>query len=73
MVTRPLLKQSAATVVQAMAGFGGDTADDPNSVFLGDDTAQQTFLTTPQPACNYQKVSPWRLPSSPYSSQCFCH
>src|SRR5262249_58987863 len=25
-------------LVQAMAGFGGDTADDSNSVFLGDDT-----------------------------------
>src|SRR5262249_41228241 len=37
-------------LVQAMAGFGGDAADDSNSVFLGDDTAQQTFLTTPQAA-----------------------
>ena len=35
-------------LVQAMAGFGGDAADDSNSVFLGDDTSQQTFLTTPQ-------------------------
>jgi hypothetical protein len=31
-----------------MAGFGGDAADDSNSVFLGDDTSQQTLLTTPQ-------------------------
>jgi hypothetical protein len=35
-------------LVQAMAGFGGDIADDSDSVFLGDDTSQQTFLTTPQ-------------------------
>src|SRR5207245_1418401 len=27
-------------LVQAMAGFGGDAADDSNSVFLGDDTSQ---------------------------------
>jgi hypothetical protein len=37
-------------LVQAMAGFGGGAADDSNSAFLGDDTSQQTFLTTPQPA-----------------------
>jgi len=36
--------------VQAMAGFGGDAADDSNSVFLGDDTSQQPLLTTPQQA-----------------------
>jgi len=41
---------STSQLVQAMAGFDGDAADDSNSVFLGDDTAQQTFLTTPQPA-----------------------
>ena len=35
-------------LVQAMAGFGGDTADDSDGVFLGDDASQQTFLTTPQ-------------------------
>src|SRR5262249_30334447 len=35
-------------LVQAMAGFGGDAADDSDSVFLGDDTSQ-SFLTTPQP------------------------
>jgi hypothetical protein len=35
-------------LVQAMAGFGGDAADDSNSVFLGDDTSQQPLLTTPQ-------------------------
>jgi len=34
-------------LAQAMAAFGGDAADDSNSVFLGDDTSQQTFLTTP--------------------------
>jgi phage FluMu protein gp41 len=37
-------------LVQAMAGLGGDAADDSNSVFLGDDTSQQTFLTPPQAA-----------------------
>ena len=35
-------------LVQAMAGFGGDAADDSNSVFPGDDTSQQPLLTTPQ-------------------------
>jgi hypothetical protein len=35
-------------LVQAMAGFGGDAADDSNTVFLGDDTSQQTSLTPPQ-------------------------
>ena len=34
-------------LVQAMAGFGGGAGDDSNSVFLGDDGSQQTFLTTP--------------------------
>jgi hypothetical protein len=37
-------------LVQAMAGFGGDAADDSNSVFLEDDTSQQPLLTTPQQA-----------------------
>jgi hypothetical protein len=37
-------------LVQAMAGFGGDANDGSNSVFLGDDTSQQTLLTTPQQA-----------------------
>ena len=35
-------------LVQAMASFGGDAADDSNGVFLGDDTSQQAYLTTPQ-------------------------
>jgi hypothetical protein len=35
-------------LVQAMAGFAGDAADDSDSAFLGDDTSQQTFLTTAQ-------------------------
>jgi hypothetical protein len=39
---------STSQLVQAMASFGGDAADDSNSVFLGDDTSQQTFLTPPQ-------------------------
>src|SRR5262249_1172181 len=39
---------STSPLVQAMAGFGGDADDDFNGVFLGDDTSQQTFLTTPQ-------------------------
>jgi hypothetical protein len=34
-------------LVQAMASFGGGAADDSNSVFLGDDKSQQTFLTMP--------------------------
>ena len=38
---------STSQLLQAMAGFGGDAADDSNSVFLGNDTSQQTFLTTP--------------------------
>jgi hypothetical protein len=39
---------STSQLVQAMASFGGDAADDSDSVFLGDDTSQQTLLTTPQ-------------------------
>ena len=35
-------------LVQGMASFGGDAADDSNGVFLGDDTSQQAYLTTPQ-------------------------
>jgi hypothetical protein len=41
---------STSQLVQAMAGFGGDAADDSNSIFLGDDTSQQPLLTTPQHA-----------------------
>jgi hypothetical protein len=41
---------SNSQLVQAMAGFGGSAADDSNDVFVGDDTSQQAFLTTPQPA-----------------------
>jgi hypothetical protein len=37
--------------VQAMAGFGGDSATAPlNAAPLGADTSQQTLLTTPQHA-----------------------
>jgi hypothetical protein len=39
---------SGDQLVQAMAGFGSDAADDSNDVLLGDDTSQQQFLTTPQ-------------------------
>jgi hypothetical protein len=37
-------------LVQAMAGFGDGSgaADDSNDVFVGDDTSQQSFLTTPR-------------------------
>ena len=39
---------STAQLVQAMAGFGGDSAAAPlNTAPLGADTSQQTFLTTP--------------------------
>jgi hypothetical protein len=31
-------------LVQAMAGFGGDAADDSNDVFVGDDTSSRRFL-----------------------------
>ena len=41
---------SSDQLVQAMASFGRDTADDSNSVFLGDDASQQPLLTTPQHA-----------------------
>jgi hypothetical protein len=41
---------SVDQLVQAMAGFAGDAADDSNGFFLGDDTSQQTFLTAPQHA-----------------------
>ena len=41
---------STSQLVQAMAGFGGDADDDFNGVSLGDDTSQQTFLTTSQHA-----------------------
>jgi len=33
--------------LSAVAGFGGE-ADDSNEVLLGDDTSQQSFLSTPQ-------------------------
>ena len=39
---------STSQLVQAMAGFGGDAADDSNDISLGADTSQQLFLTTPQ-------------------------
>jgi len=43
---------STAQLVQAMAGFGGGSgaADGLNAGFVSADTAQQTFLTTPQHA-----------------------
>jgi len=44
------LDGSTSQLVQAMAGFGGGAADTSNSVPLGADTSQQTFLTTPQHA-----------------------
>jgi hypothetical protein len=47
-VSGTFIDMSSDQLVQAMAGFGGDTADDSDSVLLGDDTSQQTFLTTPQ-------------------------
>jgi hypothetical protein len=40
---------STSQLVQAMAGFGGGgAADGLNTVQLGADTSQQSFLTTPQ-------------------------
>ena len=39
---------STSQLVQAMAGFGGGAADTSNTVPLGADTSQQSFLTTPQ-------------------------
>jgi hypothetical protein len=47
-VSGTFIDMSNDQLVQAMASFGGDAGDDSNSVFLGDDTSQQTFLTTPQ-------------------------
>jgi hypothetical protein len=44
------LDGSTSQLVQAMAGFGGGAADTSNTVPLGADTSQQTFLTTPQHA-----------------------
>jgi hypothetical protein len=42
---------STAQLVQAMAGFGSDSATAPlNTAPLGADTSQQSFLTTPQHA-----------------------
>jgi Subtilase family len=41
------LAGSTSQLVQAMAGFGGGAADTSNTVPLGADTSQQTFLTTP--------------------------
>jgi hypothetical protein len=37
-------------LVQAMASFGGGATDDSNSIFVGDETSQQQFLTVPQHA-----------------------
>jgi hypothetical protein len=34
-------------LVQAMAGFGGGSADSLNALALGPDTSQQPLLTTP--------------------------
>jgi hypothetical protein len=41
---------STSQLVQAMAGFGGGggAADTSNTVPLGPETSQQSFLTTPQ-------------------------
>jgi hypothetical protein len=41
---------STSQLAQAMASFDGDAGDDWDSVFLGDDTSQQSLLTTPQNA-----------------------
>ena len=43
---------STSQLVQAMAGFGGGSgaADTSNTVPLGAETSQQTFLTAPQHA-----------------------
>jgi hypothetical protein len=43
---------STAQLVQAMAGFGGDSgaSDNLNAAALGADTSQQAFLTTAHPA-----------------------
>jgi len=41
---------STSQLVQAMAGFGGSAADTSNTVPLGAETSQQTFLTAPQHA-----------------------
>jgi hypothetical protein len=43
---------STAQLLQAMAGFGGGSgaADTSNTVALGAETSQQTFLTAPQHA-----------------------
>jgi hypothetical protein len=50
-ITQPEgLAGSTSQLVQAMAGFGGGAADTSNTVPLGADTSQQTFLTTPQHA-----------------------
>jgi len=37
-------------MVTSFVPVSGDAADDSDSVFLGDDTSQQTLLTTPQHA-----------------------
>jgi hypothetical protein len=37
-------------LVQAMASFGAGATDDSNSIFVGDETSQQQFLTVPQHA-----------------------
>ena len=39
---------SNSQLVQAMAGFGGGAADTSNTVPLGAETSQHTFLTAPQ-------------------------
>jgi hypothetical protein len=41
---------ATSQLVQAMAGFGGGAADTSNTVPLGAETSQRTFLTTPQHA-----------------------
>jgi hypothetical protein len=41
---------STAQLVQAMAGFGSGAAESLNTVPLGADISQQTFLTAPQHA-----------------------
>ncbi len=46
------MSSQAASLVQAMAGFGGSggAAESLNTAPLGADTSQQQFLTTPQHA-----------------------
>jgi hypothetical protein len=65
-----------AQLMQEFQDLWNDLFDYPDGrspAEVTDEELTDSFACGYSPACNYPKLSPWRLPSSPYSSQCFCH